>query len=138
MTPITRSSNITAGGPVATPTGLTEAQITTHGIKSIEDLILMAYGIKSIEDLILMEPTDISDIFGNDAGKVLTRKKLSVLIRFLRNGGNLTAATTMNEVSEVLRVAPTSNTASSITSHSSASAPIKLSPSDIPEFSGEI
>ena len=98
----------------------------------------MTYGIKSIEDLILMEPADISDIFGNDAGTFLTRKKLSVLIRFLRNGGNLTAATTMNEVSEVLRVAPTSTTASSITSHSSASAPIKLSPSDIPEFSGEI
>ena len=129
MTPITRSSNIAAGGPVATLTGLTEAQITTR---------TTTYGIKSIENLILMEPADISDIFGNDAGTFLTRKKLSVLIRFLCNGGNLTAATTMNEVSEVLRVAPTSNTASSITSHSSASAPIKLSPSDIPEFLGEI
>ena len=129
MTIITCSSNIAAGGPVALLTGLMEVQITT---------LTTTYGIKTTDDLILMELAGISDIFGNDAGTFLVRKKLSMLIQFLRKSGNLTAATTKDEVSEVLRAAPTSTTPSLITSHSSVSAPIQLSPSDIPEFLGEI
>ena len=127
MSRATRSTNIVSGGPIATLTALTDEQITT---------LTDTYGIRTTTNLLLLEPDDITEIIGNEPNTFLTRKKLLVLIRFLRSGGHVTAATTMDEVSEVLRVVPrpTSGTPTA----TSMSAPIRLSPSDIPQFSGEI
>ena len=58
MSRITRSSNIAAGGPVATLTNLTSDQITT---------LTDTYGIKTTNDLLLLEKGDINDILGNDS-----------------------------------------------------------------------
>ena len=58
MSRTTRSSNIAAGGPVATLTNLTSDQITT---------LTDTYGIKTTNDLLLLEKGDINDILGNDS-----------------------------------------------------------------------
>ena len=127
--PNTRSSTNIEGGPIKDLIGLTNQQIT-----EMKD----TYLVMTIQDLTLLEPDDFTTIFGNEAATFMIRKRLSVLIKYLRSGGLVTTTTTMTDVAEVLQRASSASGATGTNTHVSVSAPIKLSPNDIPAFSGDI
>lgn len=65
-------------------------------------------------------------------------KTLRVTVKYLRAGGLLTNTTTINDMMKSAFATPTTTATGNTSSTSTYSAPIKLSPTDFLEFSGEI
>ena len=128
MAPILRSV-IFNGSPAASL-----ADLTSDEVRSFTDL-----KIETLPDLMLLEPDDFDNILGNDSSTFIKRKRLAAIVKYLRSGDantlmaeiiqgsygtNTTAAATGAGVSSTGQYVPT--------------APMKLSPCDIPSFSGDI
>ena len=117
---------------------------------ALKDLIGLSYdqigemerdfGLKSIQDLKLLDKDSIEEIFGSEKGTFLIRRKMNAVVKFMIQGGNLTASTTMNNVMKTNPASSSTTVESQPNSASSfsSSAPIKLNTSDFPKFSGDV
>jgi hypothetical protein len=128
-----RRSGAIDSGLVGTITGLSDADIT-----KLRD----EYALANIEDLALLDKADLDTMFGTDASTFLKRQKLWAMVQYIKTGGTVTASTTMAEMHAAVtprQSRPTSsNTAPASRAASPAPAPIRLSSSDFPKFTGDI
>eukprot|EP00957_Ditylum_brightwellii_P012349 932673-Ditylum_brightwellii.AAC.1 len=91
-----------------------------------------------MQDLAFLAKADVDTILGSDTSTFIVGRKLSKVTEFITRGGNLLNTTTMQGVIECDNLPPTATTPS-LSSHPSRSTiPIKLSPADFPNFSGDI
>ena len=131
MAPILRSV-IFNGSPAASL-----ADLTSEEVRSFTDL-----KIETLTDLMLLEPEDFDNILGNDASTFIKRKRLVAIVKYLRSGNTIDANTLMAEVIQgsygTNTTAEGTGTNVTNTGQYVPTAPIKLSPSDIPSFSGDI
>ena len=119
------------GSLVATLVGLSDAQIQ----------LFVAPNIETYTDLMLQEADDFLQILGNDDATFIKRKRLAAIVKYLRLGNTIDANTLMSDIitgSYGTNTSVTTGAGGNQAPHVSTSAPIKLSPSDIPNFTGEI
>ena len=86
-----------------------------------------------MQDLGLLQMSNFDEILGSESSSFIQRKKLSKITEFIRGGGTLSPRSTMNEI---LTFRPMSNSVPS--SQAIIPSLIKLSPKEIPKFSGKI
>jgi len=101
------------------------------------------YSITYVEDLALLDKEDIDSILGADTVTFMKRRRLTAVSKFIQMGGSITATTTMRDVTSGIanrgsgsQSLPTPIPAPTTTTLTSA--PIKLSPTDFPKFTGEL
>ena len=126
-----RSANIDSG-VVQTITGLTDPDV-----EKLRDDFTLTH----IDDLALLDKSDVDTMFGTDNATFLRRRKLWALIQFVKAGGTPTASTIMAELHAAVSspsLGTSITSASASRTQSSAPAPIRLSSSDFPKFSGDI
>ena len=119
------------GSPVATLVGLTDDQI-----QRFVDL-----NVETYTDLMLLEAEDFLQILGNDDATFIKRKRLAAIVKYLRFGNTIDPNTLMSDIitgSYGTNTSAATGAGGNQAPHVSTSAPIKLSPSDIPNFTGEI
>ena len=124
----TRSQTI-SGGHIVTLVGLSTDQVTT----------LDGFDIKTIDDIATLEKSDYDQVLGTANTTFMVRRRLSQVSLYLRNGGRITSSTTMAHVMQNITGpgnAPLQPQRQSTVDRYSS--PIKLSPTDVPEFSGHI
>jgi len=131
MAPILRSV-IFNGSPAASL-----ADLTSDEVRSFTDL-----KIETLTDLMLLEPDDFDNILGNDSSTFIKCKRLVAIVKYLRSDNTIDANILMAEVIQGSYGTNTTAVATgagvSSTGQYVPTAPIKLSPSDIPSFSGDI
>ena len=96
------------------------------------------YSINPMDDIAVLEKDDFDEILGTDGSTFMKRRRLQTMARFLRNGGKLDASTTMETMIAQANVHASAPTTTPLVSTPSTTHPIKLSPSDIPAFTGDI
>jgi hypothetical protein len=126
-----RSATLISRSYIPNLVGLTEEQVTR-----LRD----TFQINAVQDIAILEPDDFNVVLGDDHATFMVRKKLAVIAKFLRGGGDITATTTMHEIVAASNQPTQANGQEdgNIVRQFATSAPIKLSPNDIPEFSGDI
>eukprot|EP00957_Ditylum_brightwellii_P181847 13853257-Ditylum_brightwellii.AAC.2 len=89
MSGATRSMRTITGSSIKDLVGLDATQLT----KLAND-----YNITTLQDLALLNKAVEYIIFGNGSSTFLVRRKLFMLAEFLKKGGNMTSATTINDI----------------------------------------
>ena len=133
----TRSRNMTLETPVVKNLiGLTDAQIADLKEK---------FSIETVQDLAMVESEDLEKLLGSDDKDFLLRKRFHTIATYIRKGGKLTDTTEWVHVLELVNKPfvpapvpmPPLPPPIPLPSRVQA-APIKLSPSDFPKFTGNI
>ena len=124
----TRSASI-RGNPMISLIGLSATEVET-----LEN----DFGIKNLDDIATLEKDDFNTVLGIGNDTFMKRRRLFQVSIYLRKGGRITATTTMRNILEFAHSSVTSDRASGTAVKSGGTSPIKLSPNDVPEFSGDI
>ena len=96
------------------------------------DSLKTTYGIERLQGLVILDPGDFELLLGSEAETFLVRKRLGVIVSYLKAGNEIPATMLMIDIN------PSTSSSSAQSSHPPASSPIKLSHNDIPLFSGDI
>ena len=99
------------------------------------------YSLARVDDLALLDKADLDAILGNDATTFLKRRKMWALVQYLKTGAVLTASTTLTDLHAAVSPGPRPLQPSAVPALRAPSpmpAPIRLSSSDFPKFSGDI
>eukprot|EP00957_Ditylum_brightwellii_P129713 9894932-Ditylum_brightwellii.AAC.1 len=94
------------------------------------------YLITTLQDLALLDKADVDLILGSNKTTFVMRRKLTMVADFIWRGGLLTTMSTIQTIMTWLGCGK--SYLSSSAGETKATAPIKLSPSNFPAFSGEI
>lgn len=127
-------SDMLDSGTIQTLVGLSDEEINT---------LKNTYSIQHVEDLALLDKDDIDSILGTDTTTFMKRRRLNAVSTFIRMGGTVTATATTRDVTNGIATRGSGSTsvpapATVPTSTTLTSAPIKLSPTDFPKFTGEL
>lgn len=114
--------------PVRDLAGLDDAEIT-----KMKDI----FKLTNVQDMIHLNTSDFERMIGNGDEHFLKVKKLCTIAEYLKKGGTMNSTTTMTNIMVYLNLHQAANTTSSNSSTTSY-APIRLSPSDFPKFTGDI